>query len=220
MSSPNPCPQPETSYDELDRLVQGALKALNQHVPPERVWKRIRAELKKDEAPPRRVQTTWLPLIVQPALTLLVVALGAIALRALPDPFDIRAPSSSDPSPAATTYVEQDLNLLAQATLDDKADLHSLSKPTLTSSPPHPQAPAVRRPAPGAGELGAMGPIRTSPPLPDARPGDQPPVVIPRDPSPNVLSPEGRALIADLTLQRFALEERQRKHSGPYQWHR
>ena len=84
MSSPNPYPQPESSYDELDRLVQSALKALNQQAPPERVWKRIRAELK-----------------------------------------------------------------------------------------------AVPRPAPGAGGLRAMEPVRTSLPLPDAGPADQPPVVIP-----------------------------------------
>jgi hypothetical protein len=45
MSSPNPYPQSEPGYDELDHLIRRALKALNQHVPPERVWKRIKAEL-------------------------------------------------------------------------------------------------------------------------------------------------------------------------------
>ena len=45
MRSPNPYPQSELGYDELDRLIRRALKALNQHAPPERVWKRIEAEL-------------------------------------------------------------------------------------------------------------------------------------------------------------------------------
>jgi len=80
MNSPNPFPQDESGCDELDRLIQKALKTLNQQVPPERVWKRIKVELEKDKSPPRELQTTWLSLMLQPALTLLLVVLGAIAL--------------------------------------------------------------------------------------------------------------------------------------------
>ena len=45
MRSLNPLPQSEPGYEKLDRLIRRALKALNQQVPPERVWKRIKAEL-------------------------------------------------------------------------------------------------------------------------------------------------------------------------------
>jgi hypothetical protein len=45
MCSPNRYPQSEPGYDELVHLLRRALKALNQQVPPDRVWKRIKAEL-------------------------------------------------------------------------------------------------------------------------------------------------------------------------------
>lgn len=116
MISPNPypqpeAPQPEAGYDELDRLVQRALKALvcEQH-PPERVWKRIRVELEQEKSTPNRFQISWLPLVLQPALTMSLIVLGAIGLQISSTPHDIR--TSSRPSltpPVATDYVEDDL---------------------------------------------------------------------------------------------------------------
>jgi len=106
--------------------------------------------------------------------------------------------------------------------LQDKAELRlakSLSRPP-ASSPSRSQAHVVARTATDAGELGAMEPVRTGMHLPDAGPADQPALVVPRDPTPNVLSPEGRALMAELSLKRLIVEERIRQHSGPYQWSR
>ena len=224
MNSPKPFPQDESGYDELDRLVQRALKALVcEQSPPERVWKRIKEELEQKKSSPRRFQTSWLPLVIQPALTISLIVLGAIGLQIASTPHDIRAPSSSGPSPpVATAYVEEDLTSLALAMLQDKAELRlakSLSRPPASSSS-RSQARAVARPATGAGELGAMEPVRTGMHLPDAGPADQPPLVVPRDPTPNVLSPEGRALMAELSLKRLIVEDRLRQHSGPYQWSR
>lgn len=224
MSSPSPHPQAEANYDELDRLVQRALKALVcKQSPPERVWKRIKEELEQEKSSPRRFQMSWLPLVIQPALTISLIVLGAIGLQMASTPHDIRTPSSSSPSPpVATVYVEEDLTSLALAMLQDKADLRlakSLSRPPASSSS-RSQAHAVARPATGAGELGAIEPVRAGMHLPDTGPADQPPLVVPRDPTPNVLSPEGRALMAELSLKRLIVEERIRQHSGPYQWSR
>lgn len=226
MSPPKPYSQAEAVYDELDRLVQRALKALvYEQNPPERVWKRIKVELEKEKSSPSQFQMSWLPLVIQPALTISLILLGAIGLQIASTPHDIQqALSSPSPSPpVATVYAEEELNALALAMLQDKAELRlakSLSKPSPASSASRPQAYAVARPATNAGELGAMEPVRAGMYLPDAEPADQPPLIVPRDPSPNVLSPEGRALMAELSLQRLAIEDRQRQHSGPYQWHR
>ena len=224
MNSPNLFPQDESGCDELDRLIRRALKALNQQVPPARVWKRIRAELDKDKSPPRRLQTTWLSLMLQPALTILVVVLGAIALGKLSDPSDIQIkPSPDSPTPLATVYAEEELTALALAMLQDKDELRlvkTLSKPSPAGSPSGAPAQAVARLATGAGELGAIEPVRAGMHLTDAGPADQPPLIVPRDPIPNVLSPEGRALMAELSLRHRAVEDQQRKHSGPYEWHR
>ena len=215
MSSPNPYFQSASSYDDLDRLVTRALKALNQQVPPDRVWKRIRAELKEDESPPRRFQTTWLPLMVQPAFALLVVLLGTIGLHRLSSTYDTRALSSlSPPPPLAMVAEAEESTYVAQAVLQDKADLQSLSKPSLASSLPGSKAHTAPRPAPSAGELGAMEPVRRGIHLPDTGRAEQPPLAVPRDPS------EGRAFLAELSSQHLAAEERQKKHSGPYEWHR
>ncbi len=225
MSSLNLYPQAEASYDELDRLVQRALKALMcEQNPPERVWKRIKEELEQEKSSPHRFQISWLPLVMQPALTISLIVLGAIGLQIVSAPHDIRAPSSPGPSPPmATVYVEEDLTSVALAMLQDKAELRlvkTLSNPSPAGSPSRPQANVVARPATSAGELGAMEPVRAGMHLPDAEPADSSPLVVPRDPFPNVLSPEGRALMADLSLRHLAVEDRQRKHSGPYQWHR
>ncbi len=230
MSPPDPYSQAGAVYDELDRLVQRALKALvYKQNPPERVWKRIKVELEKDKSSPSRFQMSWLPLVIQPALTISLIVLGAIGLQIASTSHDIQqalsqALSSPSPSPpVATVHAEEDLNALALAMLQDKTELRlakSLSKPSPAGSAPRPQAYAVARPATNAGELGAMEPVRAGMQRPDAEPADQPPLKVPRDPSPNVLSPEGRALMAELSLQRLAIEDRQRQHSGPYQWHR
>jgi hypothetical protein len=45
MCSSNRYPQSEPGYNELVHLIRRALKALNQQVAPERVWKQIKAEL-------------------------------------------------------------------------------------------------------------------------------------------------------------------------------
>jgi hypothetical protein len=162
--------------------------------------------------------------MLQPALTILVVVLGAIALGKLSDPSDIQIkPSPDSPTPLATVYVEEELTALALAMLQDKDELRlvkTLSKPSPAGSPSGAPAQAVARLATGAGELGAIEPVRAGMHLTDAGPADQPPLIVPRDPIPNVLSPEGRALMAELSLRHRAVEDQQRKHSGPYEWHR
>ena len=230
MSSPNLYPQSEaaqfeTGYNELDRLVQRALRALVcEQRPPERVWKRIKAELEQEKSSPNRFQISWLPLVLQPALTISLIVLGAIGLQILSTPHDIRAPSPPGQSPpVATVYAEEDLTSVALAMLQDKAELRlakTLSKSSLSGPPSRPQAHAVARPATSSGELGAVEPVRTGIQLSKTGPADQPPLVVPRDPFPNVSSPEGRALMAELSLERLIVEDRIRRHSNPYEWSR
>jgi hypothetical protein len=222
MSSPNPYPQAE---DELDRLVQKALKALVcEQDPPERVWKRIKAHLEQGKSSPSRFEISWFPLVIQPALPLALIVLGTIGLQITSTPHDMRVPSSRGPSPSvATAYVEEDLTPLATAMPQDKTELRlakTLSNPSFESSPSRRQALVITRLDASAGELAAKELVRAGIQLPKRGPADQSPLAVPRDPSPNVLSPTGRALIAELSLERRIVEDRIRRHSGPYQWSR
>ena len=191
----NPTPEYETGCAELDCLVRKALRALVcEQDPPERAWKQIKAQLERREAPRRPFRMPRLPLVIQPALTLLLFVLGGFALRAVSNPYEVRTSSSPRlSSPVSTVSVEEPASL-ALGLSQDKEELRLLkshSKP---------------------------GPVQEQQTV--VEPADRPPVVIPRDPTPNVLSPEGRAFLAELSLHRLAAEDRQREHGGPYQWHR
>jgi hypothetical protein len=193
MSSPHRYSEDNSERDEFDRLLRRALQGLaGKQEPPERVWNGIRAALEKDKGPPRRFLTSWLSVAVQPAMTLLLVMLGAVGLGIL---LNTEAVYRSAPAPAPSLAMDYVAELPVPVDLvkfDDEAELRSLK--------------AVFEP----------GGIRE----PDAQPASQPPVSVPRDPFPNVLSPEGRALLAELALRRVAVEERTLLHSGPYRWDR
>lgn len=193
MISRDQSPEDKTSFDELDHLVRRALQALvSQQEPPQRVWKSIRRELERDEGPPRRTQTPWLPLVLQPALTLLIVVLGGITLRVVLHPGVVHTwPFASSP-PVAVVYVDEGAAFSATATLQDKDELRSLK---MLSNPSWGRQSYVE-------------------------PASEPPVIVPRDPAPNVLSPEGRALTAEYSRQRLTVEDKRDLHSGPYQWSR
>jgi hypothetical protein len=228
MSSSNPNFQDESSSDELDRLVRNALQSLvSNQSPPDRVWRRIKAELEKDKSSPRRFQAPWLPMVMQPALTILLAVLGVMGLRVLSNPYDIRiSPSPGSSPPVATVYLDEELASLTVATFQDKVELRSLK-----ASPACPSSRCGTR-AQHTDAEPATQPTVVVPrdPIPNVLSPEgralmaelalQRVVVVPRDPTPNVLSPEGRALIAELSSRRLAVEERQRKHSGQYQWHR
>lgn len=187
MNSPKPYPE-----DELDHLVRGALKAqVSDQDPPDHVWKRIKLELEADKAPPpRRFRVRWSPVVVQAALTLLLAMLGGVGLQTLLSPDGARYPTRA-PSPSVTTVdvVEERLAPPALAMLDDRAELRSLKT------------------------LSKQNPVHQT----DIEPASQPPVVIPRDAPPNIYSPEGRALMAELSWPP-EVEGQNRLHSGPYRW--
>ena len=188
-------PEYEAGCDELDRLVRTALRALvSRQAPPERVWKQIKVQLESEERPPRRFQVPRLPLVIQPALVLLLLVMGGVTLWVLSNPYGLPTSSSPHVSSPVSTAATEEPAALALAVLQDKEELRSLksySKP----STEHAQQRDLRPPA-------------------------GPPVVIPRDPTPNILSPEGRAFLAELSLRRLAAEDRQHERGGPYQWHR
>jgi hypothetical protein len=120
MSLPNPYPE-----DELDHLVRGALEAqVSGKEPPDRVWKQIKAELQADQAPPpRRYRVSWSPLVIQAALTLLLVMIGGIALLG---PTSLRNPFF-DMSPSGTiAHVDERSVSSAVPIVDDQAELRSL----------------------------------------------------------------------------------------------
>ena len=128
MSSPN-----RHSRDELDHLVQGALAAqVSGKEPPDRVWKQIKAELQTDGSPPPdRYRISWSPLVIQAALTLLLVMVGGIALLG---PTSLRD-SFYDMSPSGTiAYVDDGSISSGVVMFDDEAELRSL-KADFTSHP-------------------------------------------------------------------------------------
>ena len=120
MSSPN-----LHSRDELDHLVQGALEAqVSGREPPNRVWKQIKSELQTDGSPPpRRSRVSWSPLVIQAALTLLLVMIGGMALLG---PNSLRD-SFYDMSPSGTiAYVDERSISPGVMAFDDRAELRSL----------------------------------------------------------------------------------------------
>lgn len=133
MTSPDPRLQSEFDRDELDRLVRRALKAIvSGQEPPEHIWKRIKLELEKGQAPPRRFRTPWLTLAVQPAVALLLVMLGGIPMgqsglaqtllgseyvrnsthQPLPPVIKVYVEARSVPSSVSMSAEERDLYLL------------------------------------------------------------------------------------------------------------
>jgi hypothetical protein len=120
MSLPNRYPE-----DDLDHLVRGALEAqVSGKEPPDRVWKQIKAELQTDGSPPpRRYRASWSPLVIQAALTLLLVMIGGIALLG---PSSLRD-SFYDMSPSGTVAYVADGSIPPGVTMfDDEAELRSL----------------------------------------------------------------------------------------------
>jgi hypothetical protein len=188
MISPDQFSKDETSFDELDHLVRRALQALvARQEPPERVWRLIRREMERDEGPPRRTQMPWLPLVLQPALTLLIVALGGITLWVVLHPEAVHTlPFASSP-PVAVVYVDEGAAFSATAAFQDKDELRSLKM--------------LSNPSSGR-QIGF-------------EPANQPTLIMPRDPAPNVLSPEGHAPAAESSRRRPAVEDRRGLHSGP-----
>ena len=111
--------------DELDHLVRGALEAqVSGKEPPDRVWKQIKSELKADGSPPpHRYRISWSPLVIQAALTLLLVMIGGIALLG---PNSLRD-SFYDVSPSGTiAYVDDESISPGVTVFDDEAELRSL----------------------------------------------------------------------------------------------
>lgn len=101
-------PNPPHSTHELDRLVRRAVRArVDRQEPPERVWKRIKLELRSDRSSPSRFPVRWSPVVIQSALTLLLVTLVGIVLQMDFIPGDTgRLRSSVIP----TTVVTVDIN--------------------------------------------------------------------------------------------------------------
>jgi hypothetical protein len=102
-------PNPPHSADELDRLVRGALRAqVSRQEPPKRVWKRIKLELRPDRSPPPRIQVRWPSVVIQSALTLLLVALVGVGLQMDLIPGDSgRLLSSAVPTTVVTVEISK-----------------------------------------------------------------------------------------------------------------
>lgn len=101
MNTANPIPKDEAGCDDFDRLVRNALQALvSNQTPPERVWKQVKARLEKGQGPPHRFQTPWLPMLIQPALVLLLLGLGGVALNS---PCAVSQPKMGNASAAVLT---------------------------------------------------------------------------------------------------------------------
>jgi hypothetical protein len=182
MSSPNPF-----SEDELDHLVRGALQArVSGQEPPERVWERIKLELEADQSPPPcRVRASWSPLIVQAALTLLLVMLGGVGLgRLLYSDYVLN--SCQEPlSPVATIHVERRSAPSDGTTAAEEPDLHLLKAQYRAAL----QLDAERR---------SRLPLR-----------------VPPDAPPHPLSPEGRLLAYELSTSPRPVTESNLVIGGP-----
>jgi hypothetical protein len=186
---------PDSSYpeDELDRLVQGALKArVGGQEPPGRVWKRIERELGAGKASSRRSRRPWSPLALQTVLTLLLMMIGGVGLQTLLNA-DRFTTLSEDLVPSVTVMVAVESRSPSSAIVNlEEADqrlLRSLSKYSLAQS-------ATLEPA------------------------SPPPISVPRDVPPNVFSPAGRARQVELTSLTVTAEERGFPRGGPYRWYR
>ena len=186
---------PDSSYpeDELDRLVQGALKArVSGQEPPGRVWKRIERELGAGKSSSRHSRRPWSPLALQTVLTLLLMMIGGIGLQTLlnADRFTT-APKDVVPSVTVVVAIESQ-NLASAIVISDEADqrlLRSLSKYSLV------QPPSVEE-------------------------ANRPPIPVPRDVPPSAFSPAGRARQAELKSLTFMAEERGLPRGGVYRWYR
>ncbi len=186
---------PDSSYpeDELDRLVQGALKArVGGQEPPGRVWKRIERELGAGTASPRRSRRPWSSLALQTVLTLLLMMIGGVGLQTLLNA-DRLTTLSEDLVPSVTVVVAVESRSPSSAiVISDEADqrlLRTLSKY----------------------RLGQPDTLEEA---------GQPPVSVPRDVPPSVFSPAGRARQAELESLTFMAEERGLPRGGPYPWSR
>ena len=183
-----------SSSDELDNLVRGALHAqVGEQEAPDRVWQRIKLGLEADQAavtPPRK-RISWSPLAVQVALTLLLVMFGGVGLRTLLSPDGVAVPTPHVSPAGRVIYEEEQPTSPGVPVPDDTAELR-----TLKASP---------RP-PTASQPGAVT-------------ESSPPILVPQDAPPNVLSPEGQALKAERSSPLLAREQHVRQ-SGPYPWAR
>src|SRR5574341_263214 len=183
MSSRNPRPD-----DELDGLIRGALQArAGRQEPADRVWKQIQLALATDKAPPSRVNIPWSPLVVQAALTLLLVMLGGIGLQRLSNPGGV-GPLPGDSLPLAPTLDFSQPSLPVQIIgISDESDirlLRTLSKPN-----------AILRVETGA--------------------GDHLPLIIPQDVPPHPWSPEGRLLAAEHSVAPYTVMPGELVLGGP-----
>src|SRR5574342_226336 len=128
MSSRSPHPD-----DELDGLIRGALQTrAGRQEPPDQVWKRIQLALATDKAPPRRMTIPWSPLVVQAALTLLLVMVGGIGLQGLSNFGGVRTLPGDVLPLAPTVDVHRPILQVEISGVSDEADirlLRTLSKP-------------------------------------------------------------------------------------------
>jgi hypothetical protein len=189
MSSPNP----SFSKDDLDRAVKGALRArVSGQEPPERAWKRIRAELESNKPPARRPRTSWSPLLTQAALTLMLAVLGGLGSQLLLYPESRLDNAPNTVVPAVTlVYVQEEVTSPRVEVISDEADIRLLRK--------------LPKSGPG--------------PLVVARVSSRPPLFVPRDVPPSVFSPQGRMRRSQLSSP-FVGEEQARLVPGPYPWSR
>ena len=154
--------------------------------------------------------------MVQAALTLMLVVVGGIGLQTLRSPIDIRYPTRAPLPSATTTNVEQPLVSPAPVMVDDEAQLRSLTA-RFPSEPSFGQWAVVD-------DQAQLRSLRTPPNPSAARQIDnesasQPPVWVPPDAPPNVFSPEGQALLAELSWPP-PVEEQTGPRSGAYAWFR
>jgi hypothetical protein len=189
MSSPNP----SFPKDDLDRAVKGALRArVSGQEPPERAWKRIRAELESNKPLARRPRTVWSPLLAQAALTLLLVVLGGLGSQLLLYPASRLGNAPGTVVPLATWVpVQEEITSPKVEVISDEADIRLLRK--------------LPKSGPG--------------PLAVAQVSSKPPVFVPSDVPPSAFGPRGR-IPKWLVASPFAEEGQTRLVSGPYAWSR
>ena len=183
-----------SSPDELDNLVRGALHAqVGEQEAPDRVWQRIKLELEAGRAavtPPQK-RISWSPLVVQAALTLLLVMFGGAGLRTLLSPDGVALPTPHVSPTGYAVYGEEQPASPGVPVPDDTAELRTLKA--------------------------SLRPLTAS--QSSAATESTPPIMVPRDAPPNVLSPEGQALKAERSSPPLAQEQHVRQ-SGPYPWAR
>jgi hypothetical protein len=132
------------SRDELDHLVQGALEAqVSGKEPPNRVWKQIKAELQTDGSPPpHRYRASWSPLLIQAALTLLLVMIGGITLLGTTN---LRGSFYDTPS-GTIAYLDEPSVSSVVPIVDDQAELRSLKADFTSRSATQPDTELISHP--------------------------------------------------------------------------